>query len=377
MNQKLRVIISGGGTGGHIFPAISIANALKLIAPECVILFVGAEGKMEMERVPAAGYQIKGLPVAGLKRSLSLDNIKLPFKLLHSLRLAGKIIDNFQPDIAVGVGGYASAPLLWMAGRRGVPYIIQEQNSYAGLTNRILAKRAELICVAYPSMERFFPAGKIMLTGNPVREGITKPTDESRRVAQKHFGTDSAKKCILIVGGSQGAGTLNRCIMKWIAENRESDTEIIWQCGKFYHKEAEEFNRENPRDFVKCYEFIKEMDLAYAAADLVISRAGAGTISELSIAGKAVIFVPSPNVAENHQMHNAMALVSKDAAIMISDTHAPQTLMIEATELVNRAQRIEELEKNIAKLAVRESALTIAKELISIVSRGKQETKKR
>ncbi len=373
MKQTLRVIISGGGTGGHIFPAISIANALKSIIPECVILFVGAEGKMEMERVPAAGYQIKGLPVAGLKRSLSPDNIKLPFKLIRSLRLAGEIIDNFRPDIAVGVGGYASAPLLWMAGRKGIPYIIQEQNSFAGLTNRILAKRAELICVAYPSMERFFPAGKILLTGNPVREGIVKPADETRRAAQSHFGTDRAKKCILIIGGSQGAGTINRCVMKWIEENKESKTEIIWQCGRFYHKEAEEFNRENPRDFVKCYEFIKEMDLAYAAADIVISRAGAGTISELSIAGKAVIFVPSPNVAENHQIHNAMALASKDAAIMISDNLALQTLMKQATDLVNNSKRVEELEKNIERVAVRDSAHTIAKEIITIVSNSKEE----
>ncbi|MDP3451399.1 MAG: undecaprenyldiphospho-muramoylpentapeptide beta-N-acetylglucosaminyltransferase [Bacteroidales bacterium] len=366
MNRRLRVIVSGGGTGGHIFPAISIANALKALLPECEILFVGAQGKMEMERVPAAGYQIMGLPVSGLKRSFSLENLKLPYKILKSLRIAGKIIHDFRPDIVVGVGGYASGPLLWMAGNKKTPYIIQEQNSFAGLTNRILSKRAEAICVAYPNMERFFPANKIILTGNPVRDGIRKPTEEMRKEARNHFGIDSEKRSILIIGGSLGAGTLNRCIMKWIEENRDSNVEIIWQCGKFYRKDTEIFNKNNPRDFVKSFEFIKDMDLAYAASDIVISRAGAGTISELCIAGKAVIFVPSPNVAENHQMHNAMALVSMGAAMMIPDNLAYETLMKEAIELINKPERVSQLESGIEKFAIRDSAVTIAKKIISI-----------
>ncbi|MDP3435669.1 MAG: undecaprenyldiphospho-muramoylpentapeptide beta-N-acetylglucosaminyltransferase, partial [Bacteroidales bacterium] len=330
MNKELRVIVSGGGTGGHIFPAISIANALKVMVPHCEILFVGALGRMEMERVPSAGYEIVGLPVAGLKRSLSADNLKLPFKLIKSLGMASGIIKRFRPDVAVGVGGYASAPLLLMASVKGVPYVIQEQNSFAGVTNRILGRGAKSVCVAYPNMERFFPANRIKLTGNPVRKGIERATGEMRERAYKYFNLDEGKRTILILGGSLGAGTLNSCVKSWIEQRVSEDINLIWQCGKFYYKEIELFNEKNPRDFVKCFEFIKEMELAFAAADLVISRAGAGTISELCIAAKATIFVPSPNVAEDHQRHNAMALVEKGAAIMVPDNEAAQKLMVEA-----------------------------------------------
>lgn len=366
MKKGLRVIISGGGTGGHIFPAISIANALKSRLPECEILFVGALGRMEMERVPAAGYKITGLPVAGIKRELSAENLKVPFKLFKSLRMAGEIIDEFQPDIAVGVGGYASAPLLWMAGRRGIPYIIQEQNSFAGLTNRILGRRAALICVAYDGMERFFRKEKILLTGNPVREGIRRAGEQMKKEGLKHFGIDPEKRTILIVGGSLGAGTLNRCVMQWIEKTNSSDVTILWQTGKYYYKEIEEFNRRNPRDFVKCHEFIKEMDLAYASANLVISRAGAGTISELCIAGKATIFVPSPNVAEDHQTHNAISLVKRGAAHMIPDNEALHKLMDEALALVNNSNEILRLESGISELAIIDSAQTICAEIIRI-----------
>lgn len=366
MKRGVRVIISGGGTGGHIFPAISIANALKTNMPDCEILFVGALGRMEMERVPAAGYKITGLPVAGIKRELSAENLKVPYKLLKSLRMAGEIIDEFKPDIAVGVGGYASAPLLWMAGRRGIPYIIQEQNSFAGLTNRILGRRAALVCVAYEGMERFFPKERILLTGNPVREGIRRAGEQMRREGLKHFGIDPEKRTILIVGGSLGAGTLNRCAMQWIEKNESSDVTLLWQTGKYYYKEIAEFNKRNPREFVKCFEFIKEMDLAYASANVVISRAGAGTISELCIAGKATIFVPSPNVAEDHQTHNANSLVKKGAAYMIPDSEAPLKLMDEAVKLVNNSEEIQRLESGISELAINDSAQTICKEIMRV-----------
>jgi len=366
MKKELRVIVSGGGTGGHIFPAISIANALKAMVPNCEILFVGALGRMEMERVPSAGYEIIGLPVAGLKRSLSSENLKLPFKLVKSLVMASGIIKRFRPDIAIGVGGYASAPLLFMASLKGIPYVIQEQNSFAGVTNRILGRGAKSVCVAYPSMERFFPAVKIKFTGNPVRDGIERANDESRECAIKHFNLKSDKKTILVLGGSLGSGTLNKCVKTWIEHRTSDEINLIWQCGKIYYKETDLFNKQNPRDFVRCFEFIKEMDLAFAAADLVISRAGAGTISELCIAAKATIFVPSPNVAEDHQRHNAMALVEKGAAIMIPDNEAAQRLMKEAVRVVSDSQQITLLEKTIEKMAVRDSAEKIANEVLRV-----------
>ncbi len=372
-----RIIISGGGTGGHIFPAISIANALKEKDPSIEILFVGAIGKMEMERVPAAGYPIKGLPVAGLKRSLALSNLALPFKVIKSLKMAGKIIKDFNPDVVVGVGGYASAPMLWTASRKGVPTLIQEQNSYAGLTNKILSKRARTICTAYDGMERFFPAERIILTGNPIRKEITPATAAQKEEAYRFFGLNPALPTVLVVGGSLGCGTLNRTMKDWIA--RQGNTpqfQIIWQSGKGYAAGIQSFFEElegaqfgeNTRrwgNVLNC-DFIGRMDLAYAACDLIVSRAGAGTISELCAAGKAPIFVPSPVVAEDHQTHNAMALVNKGAAILIKDAEAPHKLMGEVEKLVFYKEKIIELEKNILALAKPNASSDIADEVLKL-----------
>lgn len=371
-HKPYRVIISGGGTGGHIFPAISIANALKKKEPQCEILFVGASNKMEMEKVPAAGYKITGLPITGLKRSLSLSNLKLPFTLLKSIRIATKIIREFKPDAAVGVGGYASAPLLLAAGNKAIPYLIQEQNSYAGITNRFLAKKAKKICVAYENMEEFFPKEIILITGNPVREGIKPATKEKRDEAREFYNLTKEEKVILVIGGSLGARTLNNSIKKWVLENRESDTTIIWQCGKSYYNEIKKFNEENPRSYIKYFEFIKEMDMAFAASDVVISRAGAGTISELCIAGKATIFVPSPNVAEDHQRHNALALSNRGAAIMILDSEASEKLMNRAIELVKDKNKVEKLEMAIKEMALHNSAEIIANQVIKLCEESRK-----
>ena len=367
--RKLKVIISGGGTGGHIFPALSIANMLKEVNPQTEILFVGAEGRMEMEKVPAAGYQIKGLPVAGLKRSLSLSNFALPFKVLKSVSMAKKIIREFRPDIVIGVGGYASAPLLWAAGRLGVPTLIQEQNGFAGLTNKIVGKKALKICVAYENMDRFFPADRIVLTGNPIRKEIVPATEEMKAEAMKFYGLDPEKKHIFIVGGSLGSGTLNNAMKKWIIDGCPdgSDVEVIWQCGKYYKASIDEFMKDKSVPGVQYSDFIQRMDLAYAAADVVISRSGASSVSELCAAHKASIFVPSPNVAEDHQTHNAMALVSKYAAMMVKDSEASEKLMKTACGLLNEPSRIALLEKNIAALAKTEAALEIVKEVYNIV----------
>ncbi|PKP42820.1 MAG: undecaprenyldiphospho-muramoylpentapeptide beta-N-acetylglucosaminyltransferase [Bacteroidetes bacterium HGW-Bacteroidetes-10] len=366
MNREPRIIISGGGTGGHIFPAISIANEIKRVSPGAEILFVGALGKMEMERVPAAGYKIEGLPVAGLRRKLSLSNLLLPFKVLRSVRKAGKILDEFKPDAVVGVGGYASAPLLWMAGNKKIPYLIQEQNSYAGLTNRILAKRAGIICVAYDGMGKFFPEEKILITGNPVREGIKMTTPKMKLEGRKHFGIAAGKKVLLVTGGSLGARTLNSAVQEWIKTHAECDMDIIWQTGKFYKEEIDHFVAGNPREWVKNFAFIDRMDLAFASADVIITRAGAGTISELSIAKKACIFVPSPMVAEDHQTHNARSLVDKGAALMVKDHEAHQYLMSTAAELITDPQRIEELEEKIGHMGYKDSASVIVHELFKL-----------
>ena len=306
--RKIKAIISGGGTGGHIFPALSIANKLRELNPETEILFVGAEGRMEMERVPAAGYEIVGLPVAGLQRKLTLSNLALPFKVIRSIRIAKKVIREFRPDIAIGVGGYASAPLLWAASRLGVPTLIQEQNGFAGLTNKILGKNAKAICVAYEGMERFFPADRIILTGNPIRKEIVPATDQMKQEAMRFYNLDPDRKHIFIVGGSLGSGTLNNAMKKWISEGCPSGEglEIIWQCGKYYKPSVDAFMKEAQEKglggeclkYIHHSDFIKRMDLAYAAADIVISRSGASSISELCAAHKASIFVPSPNVTE-------------------------------------------------------------------------------
>lgn len=372
--RPIRAIISGGGTGGHIFPALSIADKLKEVSPDSSILFVGAEGRMEMDKVPAAGYEIKGLPVAGLQRRLTLSNLTLPFKLIKSLSMAGEIIGGFKPDIAIGVGGYASAPLLWCAGRKGIPTLIQEQNGYAGLTNRILGKKADRICVAYEGMERFFPADRIVLTGNPIRKEIVPADAAMRKEAMEYYGLDPAKKHIFIVGGSLGSGTLNRSMMKWISGGCPGGDgiEVLWQCGKYYKDETDRFmagaTAEGKGAGIIYSDFIKRMDLAYAAADIVISRSGASSVSELCAAHKAVIFVPSPNVAEDHQTHNAMALVKKDAAMLVTDAEAPERLMASACALVNDPERTGTLEKNIATLAKTDAAEAITEQIYSILS---------
>ena len=372
--KKIRAIISGGGTGGHIFPALSIANKLKELNPETEILFVGADGRMEMEKVPAAGYKIVGLPISGLQRSLSMSNLALPFKVIKSVSMARKLIKEFKPDIAIGVGGYASAPLLWAATRMGIPTLIQEQNGYAGLTNKILGKKAKSICVAYEGMERFFPADRIVLSGNPIRKEIVPATPQMKAQAFEFYGLDPQKKHIFVVGGSLGSRTLNEAMKKWIEDGCPGgkDIEVIWQCGKYYKKAIDAFMQEakeagKPVGGIQHSDFIMRMDLAYAAADIVISRSGASSVSELCAAHKAVIFVPSPNVAEDHQTHNAMALVGKDAAIMVKDDEASEKLMSTACDLIENEEKITLMEKNISALALREAAMTIAEEVYRIV----------
>lgn len=375
--RKIKAIISGGGTGGHIFPALSIANKLRELNPETEILFVGAEGRMEMERVPAAGYEIVGLPVAGLQRKLTLSNLALPFKVIRSIRIAKKVIREFRPDIAIGVGGYASAPLLWAASRLGVPTLIQEQNGFAGLTNKILGKNAKAICVAYEGMERFFPADRIILTGNPIRKEIVPATDQMKQEAMSFYNLDPDRKHIFIVGGSLGSGTLNNAMKKWISEGCPSGEglEIIWQCGKYYKPSVDAFMKEAQEKglggeclkYIHHSDFIKRMDLAYAAADIVISRSGASSISELCAAHKASIFVPSPNVTEDHQTHNAMALVRKDAGMIVKDSEAEEKLMKTACGLIENPERIALMEKNIAALAKTEAAQEIVDEAYKII----------
>ena len=375
--RKIRAIISGGGTGGHIFPALSIANKLKELNPDTEILFVGAEGRMEMERVPAAGYEIVGLPVAGLQRKLTLSNLALPFKVIRSIRIAKKVIREFRPDIAIGVGGYASAPLLWAASRLGVPTLIQEQNGFAGLTNKILGKNAKAICVAYEGMERFFPADRIILTGNPIRKEIVPATEQMKQEAMSFYNLDPDRKHIFIVGGSLGSGTLNNAMKKWISEGCPSGEglEIIWQCGKYYKPSVDAFMKEAQEKglggeclkYIHHSDFIKRMDLAYAAADIVISRSGASSISELCAAHKASIFVPSPNVTEDHQTHNAMALVRKDAGMIVKDSEAEEKLMKTACGLIENPERIALMEKNIAALAKTEAAQEIVDEAYKII----------
>ena len=371
--KKLRVIISGGGTGGHIFPAISIANKLKEVNPETEILFVGAEGKMEMEKVPAAGYRIVGLPMLGLQRQLNFKNvindIKVPFKVLASLRKAGKVIDEFKPDIAIGVGGYASAPLLWEATEKKIPALIQEQNGFAGLTNKILAKRVGSICVAYEGMERFFPADKITFSGNPIRKEIHEYSAEDRRQGLEFYGLSEGRKHLLIVGGSLGSGTLNKSMKAWIEAGCPGgeDVEVLWQCGKYYKEGVDKFMEGRDLPAIRYSDFIGRMDLAYASADLIISRSGASSISEICAARKAAIFVPSPNVAEDHQTHNAMALVSKDAAAMVRDADAPKELLPEAMALIHDEDRLRTMERNVAPLARLDAAQTIVDEVYKLV----------
>lgn len=363
MKKNIRIIISGGGTGGHIFPAVSIANAIKEQHPEAEILFVGAEGRMEMQRVPAAGYQIIGLPVAGFDRKHLLKNISVLIKLMKSQIKARRIIKEFKPDAAVGVGGYASGPTLKVAGSMGIPTLIQEQNSYAGVTNKLLAKKACKICVAYEGMERFFDKGKIILTGNPVRQNLLNQ-QMSREDAIRSFNLDPTKKTVLIVGGSLGARTINNCVLNGLDQIRQSGVQFIWQTGKFYINEAKgKVGQAENYPMLHTTDFITDMAAAYSAADLVISRAGAGSISEFCLLGKPVILVPSPNVAEDHQTKNALALVAKDAALYIKDAEASEKLLKTAIETVQQPETLKKLSTNIAKLAFKDSANTIAEEV--------------
>ena len=373
MNDNLRIIISGGGTGGHIFPALSIANAIKEARPDAEILFVGAEGRMEMQRVPAAGYRIIGLPVAGFDRKNLLKNFAVVVKLIRSQMIARKIIKDFNPHAAVGVGGYASGPTLKMAGAMGIPTLIQEQNSYAGVTNKLLAAKAEKICVAYPGMERFFSKDKIIMTGNPVRQGLL-DNKLSKEEAIKSFGLDPAKKTILIIGGSLGARTLNNCVMHAMNEIKESDVQFIWQTGKFYIEEAKRcYSEAGSPKMIHTTDFISDMNAAYTATDLVVSRAGAGSISEFCLLGKPVILIPSPNVAEDHQTKNAMALVDKNVAVYIKDSEADGKLISTAISLVADKTKLETLSTNIKKLAFHNSAAIIAEEVCKLAEKYKKE----
>jgi UDP-N-acetylglucosamine--N-acetylmuramyl-(pentapeptide) pyrophosphoryl-undecaprenol N-acetylglucosamine transferase len=367
MSKELRVIISGGGTGGHIFPAVSIANAIKALQPNAKILFVGALGRMEMQRVPAAGYEIKGLPIRGFFRPLwKPANIGVAIDYLKSKWLAKKILQEFKPDVAVGVGGYASSAALGAANSLGIPTLIQEQNSYAGLANKNLAKKAEKICVAYEGMERFFPAGKILMTGNPVRQNLL-DTTISREEAVKRQGFDPAKKTILLVGGSLGARTINESVLQHLdLITSSSDVQFIWQTGKYYSAEiAKRLEGKNIPN-LKVTDFITDMGIAYKAADLVISRAGASSISEFCLIGKPVILVPSPNVAEDHQTKNALALSTKDAAIYVKDAEAPGMLLKLAIDTVKDDAKLQSLHENVLKLALPNSAEIIAKEVIKL-----------
>ena len=366
-NKPLRVIISGGGTGGHIFPAVSIANALKKQHPEAEILFVGALGRMEMQRVPAAGYKIEGLPVRGLYRPLwNPKNIGVMMDFLKSKKMVKKILQNFKPQVAVGVGGYASAPTLNAAYSMGIPCLIQEQNSYAGVTNKSLAKKAKVVCVAYSGMARFFPAEKILMTGNPVRQNLL-DNKISKEDARESFGLAPDKKTVLIVGGSLGARTINESVLAHLEEIRKSDVQFIWQTGKYYSQHiAEELSKVEPVENLKVMDFISSMDNAYAAADIVVSRAGASSISELCLLGKPCILVPSPNVAEDHQRKNAMALSGRGAAILVKDKDAKDELIGVALKTVMDDLKLDSLSGNVKMMAFHNAADVIAEEVYKL-----------
>lgn len=368
----MKFLISGGGTGGHIFPAVSIANALREADPNCEILFVGALGRMEMERVPQAGYKIIGLPVKGFDRSHPWKNIRVVIDLIRSMRQARKIIREFRPDVGVGVGGYASGAAMKVAAKMGVPILLQEQNGFAGVTNKLLKDDAQKICVAYEGMERFFPKEKIILTGNPVRQNLTFGTkEEAISYFNEEFGVNftTDKKTLLIIGGSLGARTINQSIIAHLKELAESGIQVIWQTGKNYFVDCNTALATLPHDNIICTDFVSQMPLAYALADLVISRAGASSISELCLLGKPSILVPSPNVAEDHQTHNAMALVKKDAAVLVKDVDASKSLIDTALSLIQDDMHLESLRKNILTLALPDSARHIAEEVMKLAKR--------
>ena len=368
-DKQIRIIISGGGTGGHIFPAISIANAIKAKHPDAEILFVGAEGRMEMQRVPAAGYEIKGLPICGFNRTQLWKNITLPYKMWKSNRMVKRIIRQFRPQAAVGVGGYASYPTLAAAARLHIPTLIQEQNSFAGKTNKMLGEKAKKICVAYEGMERFFPAEKIIMTGNPVRQALLE-TSITHEEALESLGLDPQKKTVLLVGGSLGARTINESVLQHLDLVRQSDIQFIWQTGKYYSAQiAEQLKELGKPENLKVTDFISDMGAAYKAADLVISRAGASSISEFCLIGKPVILVPSPNVAEDHQTKNAMALVNKQAALYVKDSEAPDTLLPLAIKTVADPDQLASLSRNILTLALPNSANIIAEEVLKLIGK--------
>ena len=375
MDDKLRIIISGGGTGGHIFPAVSIANAIRAKHPDAEILFVGALGRMEMQRVPAAGYEIVGLPICGFDRKNMLKNVSVLFKVWKSQRMAKSIIRKFRPMAAVGVGGYASGPTLNECAKHGIPCLIQEQNSYAGVTNKLLAKKVQRICVAYDGMERFFPADKIMKTGNPVRQALL-DTKLTREEAVASFGLDPGKKTVLIVGGSLGARTMNESVMQHLDEIKASGVQFVWQTGKYYNASINErLKGRTDLPMLKVTDFISDMGAAYKAADLVISRAGASSISEFCLIGKPVILVPSPNVAEDHQTKNAMALVDKGAALYVKDADAPAEVISLAVKTVKDDARLASLSANIRKLGLPDSADVIADEVVRLARKSEKAKK--
>ena len=368
----MKYLISGGGTGGHIFPAVSIANALREADPNCEILFVGALGRMEMERVPQAGYKIIGLPVKGFDRSRPWKNIRVVIDLIRSMCQARKIVRDFRPDVGIGVGGYASGAAMKVAAKMGVPILLQERNGFAGVTNKLLKEDAKKICVAYEGMERFFPKDKIILTGNPVRQNLTSGTKEDAlRYFNEAFGVNftAARKTLLIIGGSLGARTINQSITAHIKELIESGIQVIWQTGKNYFLDCKMSLEALPHDTIICTDFVSQMPLAYALADLVISRAGASSISELCLLGKPSILVPSPNVAEDHQTHNAMALVKKDAAVLVKDIDAQDTLITNALTLIQDNDKLASLHKNILTLALPDSARLIADEVMKLAKK--------
>lgn len=372
MTEKLKIVISGGGTGGHIFPAVSIANAIKEAQPTAEILFVGAEGRMEMQKVPAAGYAIEGLPIAGLDRKRVWKNVGVAWKYLRSLLLARKILKRFRPQAVVGVGGYASGATLKMASMMGIPTLLQEQNSYAGVTNKMLARGAQRICVAYDGMERYFPADKILITGNPVRQELLRST-RTQAEARAVFGLEAEKPTVLIIGGSLGARTINRAVLSSLEQIRNSGVQFIWQTGKLYIDEARrQVEQAGHLPMLHVTDFLTDMATAYKAADIVVSRAGASSISELSLLAKPTILVPSPNVAEDHQTKNAMALVEKGAAILVTDAQAATELISTAIQLVRDTAQLQTLSKNISQLAYADAANTIAQEVLRLAQAYKK-----
>ena len=364
MSKDLRIILSGGGTGGHIYPAIAIADEVKRRYPDARIKFVGAQDKMEMEKVPQAGYEIEGLWISGLQRKLTLKNLMFPFKLLNSISKSRKIIKDFKPNVAIGTGGFASGPLLHVANKKDIPTLLQEQNSFPGITNKILAKRANVICAAYDEVKRFFPQEKVKKTGNPVRQDLL-DIDTKRIEAQKFFNLDSGKKTVLILGGSLGARRVNQLIAQHADRLKKENIQLIWQCGKLYYEDYKSYTEGT----VQVHQFLNKMDLAYAAADVIISRAGAGSVSELCIVGKPVIFIPSPNVAEDHQTKNAMAVTKNDAAITIGENELDEKFENTFFDLLNNESQQKELGENIKKMALPNATADIVDEIEKLIIR--------